>query len=363
MNRDVTNLHGPEDEELEHALAGALNRQAEQIQPGHRFDEITSRTTATSRRPMLVGLVAAAGVFIVAIGMLSGVLIQRNNAQQLSQAEPGGAANSAPDPSTAEQPAPSSSTVETPPPAPSSTAPATPAPPGTIGGIPVYWIGADGKLHREFRTVPDRGERTTTAVVAMLSEEPLDPDYRSMWRPSTEVTITRDGDDLTVDLPAAAMDDTATVSRADATMAIQQLVWTATAAAQTPGTVTVLIDGEPGLAWGVQQVGDPVSRDGEARSTVWIIDPQHGDVRSPGTVKVTGNGTAFEGNLVWRVVRESDGTEVASHYVMAGANGEYGDFEFTFEVTEPGTYVIEVNAPDMSGQSDGVTETKTITVR
>ncbi len=63
-----------------------------------------------------------------------------------------------------------------------TAAPASPA--RTLTGVPVYWVAESRRsfsLYREFRAVPDAGGLVASAVSAITSLEPLDPDY-------TEVT-------------------------------------------------------------------------------------------------------------------------------------------------------------------------------
>jgi len=64
-------------------------------------------------------------------------------------------------------------------------------------------------------------------------------------------------------------------------------------------------------------------------------------------VEVTGEGTAFEATLLWRVLRAGTADVVTESFTTAGANGEVGPYAFTVELA-PGTYTLEVWEPDMS---------------
>lgn len=356
---DVTNLHGPDDHETEHRLAGALQREAETIEPGSRFDAIRAEGRR-GRAGKLIGVVAAAMVGAVVAGLVVGMLVQRTGMPTASDdrgGQPGPAATTAAEPGpTTESKAGSSG-------APSSPASSDSSSVGTTGSetVPVYWLGPEDKLYREYLAPVEASDsRVVAAVETMLAGKPLDPDYRGgPWQAATGVTAEQQGDDLTVDLPAAAFGNDE-VSEDESRQALQQLVYTATAAVQAQGTVTVLIDGQPGTAWGQVDVGEPLSRDIAARSTVWITGLQEGDTRKAGKVSIEGVATAFEGNVVWKVARE-DGTVVEEGHTMAGANGEYGPYSFEVEL-EPGSYVITVTAPDMSGNTEGVSDSKTFTV-
>jgi len=361
--RPIT-LHGPEDPETEQRLRDALRREADAVHPGNRLDAI--RTQARRGSPpvgrTVLGLVAAALVLVVGGGVLGTVLLRNGSGGGADTAAPANAR-------TASEPPAASSSGSVAPPA-SATPPTTPSTSansaGVATGLPVYWIGPGDKLFREFVTVPDRGGRALTAVREMLGSAPADPDYRrGPWAESvsdsTAISVTQRGEDLTVDLPAAAFDTSAPVSRAEAMAAVQQLVWTVTAAVQAQGSVTVLIDGKPGQAWGLVDVGAPVRRDADARSAVWI-DLEEGRQVSTGTLTVKGTSRAFEGTVQWTVTRP-DGSVAAEGHTMGGSMETYEEFSFTTTLPA-GTYLVTVFAPDMSGRARDVgADTKTIVVR
>lgn len=248
-------------------------------------------------------------------------------------------------------------------------------PPGTgsqRSGVPLYWVGASRSgfaLYREFRTVPDEGGPLGSAVAAMMRMGPLDPDYSTPWKPPTGVTVSQTADAITVDLTADAFSGTGVGSEV-AELAVQQLVWTVTAAAAKQGaparTVRVLIDGAPGDAWGVLSVGAPLTRSPMAhvQAHAWVTSPQEGDTLPAGPVRFTGFGTSFEANFTWTVTN-SAGALLAKGSAMGG-DGAGGFGEFTFAATLPaGQYVVEVSTDDPSGGSEGpgaAVDTKGFTV-
>ncbi|NLE72680.1 MAG: hypothetical protein GX609_11460 [Actinomycetales bacterium] len=84
-----------------------------------------------------------------------------------------------------------------------------------------------------------------------------------------------------------------------------------------------------------------------------ITEPLAGaEVPGP-TVTVSGEGTAFEATLNYRVLRAGTDEVVAEGWTMAGANGEVGPYTFTVEL-EPGEYTVEVWEPDVSDGESGV---------
>jgi hypothetical protein len=204
----------------------------------------------------------------------------------------------------------------------------------------------------------------------MTAMQPLDPDYLTPWRPASRVDVTRQGDSLTVDISADAISGTDVGSEL-AERAVQQLVYTATAAAQIAGTpartVTILVDGKPAEAWGAVTLGDPIARapQVEVQSHVWVLSPTEGQRLSTRRVQFSGYGTSFEANFLWQITRP-DGTVVAEGNAMGGT-GTGGFGEFSFERTLPaGEYVVTMSTDDPSGGAEGGgahVDTKAFTVR
>lgn len=262
-----------------------------------------------------------------------------------------------------------------------SSGPGTETPPtspvtstaGQLSGIPVYWVGESRKsfaLFREFRTVPDVGGPIASAVAAMTRMKPLDPDYQTPWKPASKVTAKQTGPSIAVDLSADAISGTQVGSEL-AARAVQQLVYTATAAAYASGTpattVTITIDGKPADAWGVVRLGEPTQRAdmGSVQAHAWVTSPQEGDTVKAGKVTFTGFGTSFEANFPWKVTSAA-GSVVASGATMGGTGtGGFGEVTFSATLT-PGTYTVELATDDPSGGAEGAgaaVDTKRFTVK
>lgn len=228
---------------------------------------------------------------------------------------------------------------------PSSDASSTAA---VTGGkaVPVYWVRSTARstfLYREFKRAD--GEPVQAAVRLMMAGKPTDSDYKTYWRAPSKLSVTRSGQDITVDVSKDALAATG-VTPQQAQRSVQQLVWTATAAAQTNGKVTVLIDGKEGSAWGVP-VGKPMAREATARAPIWVDSPTQGATvkASGGKVKITGTANVFEGNVMIEV-RDSAGREVAKANGTA-AMGTYEPFDVSVTL-KPGTYTLTAYEPDMS---------------
>lgn len=267
-------------------------------------------------------------------------------------------------------PAGSSSTVG-PPTSVGSSSSSSPA--RTLPSIPVFYLGESQKsfkLFREFRVVPDAGGAIASAVSAMTRLAPLDPDYLTPWRPASRVHVVRVGSNLAVDLSADAFANTKVGSEV-AAAAIQQLVYTATAAAAQSGspatTVSITKDGKAADAWGVVRIGAATRRAPiiDVQAKAWVIAPQQGEVRPAGTVSFTGYGTSFEATFGW-VIRTAAGVTVARGSAMGGTGtGGFGSVSFHARLAA-GTYTVTLSTDDPSDGASGfgpATDNKTFTVR
>lgn len=256
---------------------------------------------------------------------------------------------------------------------PTSPSPSTTAPASTLKSIPVYYIAESQgsfKLYREFRNVPNTGGAVASAVSAMTRLAPRDPDYMTPWRPASRVSVSRNGSNLAVDLSGDAFSNTNVGSELAAT-AVQQLVYTATAAASQSGTpattVTITKDGKAADVWGTVRIGNAMTRAPRAdvQAQAWVTSPQEGDVRKAGQVAFTGFGTSFEATFGW-VIRTRAGATVAQGSAMGGTGtGGFGSLSFRAQLV-PGTYTVVLSTDDPSGGAAGhgpATDDKTFTVR
>ncbi len=204
--------------------------------------------------------------------------------------------------------------------------------------VPVYYVGeaqSAPRLYREFHrlTVTD-GDKAVAAVQEFLSGSPTDPDYSRAWAPGTELlSFARDGDVATVDLSAFVA-----VGAAYETAAVQALVHTVTAADPSVRAVRLLVDGAAPTS-GHQDWSEPVARASpfDVLSQVWILAPTQGAATSS-PLQVRVYGTGFEGNTPLRVVRTSDGAEVATTFVTTMMGG-FREAETTIALP-PGSYEL-----------------------
>jgi spore germination protein GerM len=222
---------------------------------------------------------------------------------------------------------------------------------------PVYWIGRSNSnvfLYREFRDVPDEENPITRALRAMMSETPLDPDYFTPWQNPKNLATSISGTNvITVDVSADAFN--ANLDADMAQRAIQQLVYTATAAGASSGLidagqqieVVILVDGHTDyLAFKHVKLGSPTSRSAGMVAPVWIIDPQQGVEVADGRVKITGRSTVPGGKLHWQILKVQENGDkqryLASETTAAKEPGASGAFNMAVNLG-PGSYEIRVS--------------------
>ena len=254
-------------------------------------------------------------------------------------------------------------------------APASPSPtPTTAAPTPVassdtearavYWLGATKeprgpRLYREFVRRPATGDAVRDAVSAMLSTEPLDPDYTSLWADGTTVRdVRREGTTAVVDLSREATTNGGGSGFEE--MTLQQLVHTVTAADPSLKAVRLLVEGKPvETLWGSADASRPMTRapSYEVLGPVWL-DVVDGSVL---TDEFGGTATVFEATVSWQIRK---GPElVAEGFATATEGGPgRGDWAASADVP-PGDY--ELWAFESSAEDGRVTwlDTKRVTVR
>ena len=261
---------------------------------------------------------------------------------------------------TASTPAAPSPVEPSPTQAPETTAPTSS---GTVARA-VYWLGnADDprgpRLYREFVRRPDTADAVRDAVEAMLSREPSDGDYTSLWAEGTEVReVRRDGTVAVVDLSAEARKNGGGSEFEAATL--QQLVHTVTAADSSLTAVRLLVEGKQvETLWGSADASKPMTR----RPAAEVLGPVWLDVAQGGTVDGSFGGTAsvFEATVSWSFVRDGKVVKEGFSTASIGAPGR-GDWTAEAEVP-PGDY--ELRAWESSATDGSVTflDTKSVTVR
>ncbi|MHA7223883.1 GerMN domain-containing protein [Arthrobacter sp. RHLT1-20] len=242
---------------------------------------------------------------------------------------------------------------------------------------PVYWIGRSNEnmfLYREFRDVPEQDNPVTRALRVMMSQKPLDPDFFTPWQNPKKLASSISGKNvITVDVSTDAFNSN--VDAAMAERAIQQLVYTATAAGASAGLidsgqqvqVVVLVDGHTDyVAFNQVRLGAPTSRSAGLVAPVWIIDPQEGTSVADGAVKVSGRSTLPGGKLRWEILR-IDGSVKTTYLngttAASAEAGQSGAFSLSVNLG-PGNYEVRVaQLEDGNPSEDRFVDTRGFSVK
>jgi hypothetical protein len=369
MTDDPTGL-GPlsERDPLVRSLRGALAREADAVTPGRdglrriRAEIETRQRAAAATRQRRLTLVAAG---------VAGILVTGGVVAALSREGPTVATPTAP---TSEPASPSTS--------PSAS---TPAP-----GLPVYYAGRKAqvdRLFREFHPVTgDPGgtaERVQAAVTQAMSQRPDDPDYQTLWAVGADARTTLGPDLITIVLNEAAAGGTAVAADPLPTegrviepedldaVALQQLIWTATAAAAPAGTtgpvrVRISAEGPTPNRFGSIDLSQPFRRgnqpgDGDPRARVWI-DSLGQDAAVPaGRLTVRGQTVGAGIPVTWTLDLGGKTVDSGSVRPTTAAGGDLGigirgEWTANLDLPSPGRYRLSVTLDVDDG--GGGTDTK-----
>jgi hypothetical protein len=356
------------DEDL---LRRALREEADQVLPSlDALSRIRRRTARPPlwRRPVVWGMAAAS---VTALAVIAGSAYFLGGSSDDTVAS---GSDSSPSATAARSPSPSG--VESPT-APSPTEPVTPPPAdeSQTGGevVPVYYVTETtrgNRLAREFRDVPTPDGPLVAAVATMLAEPPLDPDYQSLWFPDTQVRSVEVLDNV-IEVDFTGETDYTGVRDEVATLAVQQLVFTVTAAASDAGLngqlpVQILVDGEPpAQMWGQLDLAAPIAR--APQVDVWqlvqIDSPPDGAVVGR-SVTISGVALAFEAQVNWQVF-DDEGNVIDDGFAMTTDSSKFAPFTFEVDL-DPGFYSVVVIDSDPTGGAEGsgpMSDTKNFSVQ
>jgi Sporulation and spore germination/Immunoglobulin-like domain of bacterial spore germination len=314
---------------------------------------------------------ATAATAAVAVGVVS-------CAPPAPDIPPPAATNPAP-PSSRPTAAPTAKASPSPRPAPPPASPASPAPPSataggptggpaTVASVAVYYQGSDRgtpRLYREFHRLPvgdgSAAARVTAAIGEMLDgSTAYDPDYASAWPASAAVRgVQVAGGIAIVDLSGAAVNG---AGDAEARLAVQQLVWTATAVTGVTGVQLRLDGAGADQLWGQVDVSGTLRRApaAEVVGLVWLVSPQHGSTVGQ-TFQVHVAGIVFEATAQLRVRQDA---RIVAERVLTLSIGAPAQGETRVDLTlPPGTYVLEAYEISAADGSEQHLDDHTITVR
>lgn len=326
------------------------------VEPRHALDEIRARTTPRRRSPYAAG----GAVLAVAASFAAFAVLGPDDAPRAT--DPGSSPSASPTATASES---ATETESTP--------------------VAVYYVGdtPDGpRLYREFRatTSPDSLTAALSAAVGRAPDDsplsPFDPDYRSVWPAMTSVSARTvpDGDDVIIEISLGgdaegSLRDRGGLSEAEASLALEQLIYTAQAAVGERAPVQFLVYGERTDQVLGQPTSEPLAEGPllETLAHVSITTPTESEiVDNDEPLVVAGEGNSFEGNIVTTVTERSGAIVIDQQPTIA--SGAYGEklYPFTIELdlsdVAPGVYVVTSMTDDPSGQGRNHIDTRHITL-
>ncbi|WP_138442717.1 GerMN domain-containing protein [Sinomonas susongensis] len=226
---------------------------------------------------------------------------------------------------------------------------------------PVYWLGRARNgvyLYREFRDAPGSDNAVAKALRLMMSTKPLDPNLFSPWQSPKKLAASISGRNvITVDVSSDAFNSS--VDEQTAQLAVQELVYTATAAAASAGVidsgqpvqVMLLVDSRTDqLAFNRVQLGQLMQRDPAMVAPIWIIDPQAGTSSPHSQLTADGRTTSPGAAVYWQISRADVKTDkapaiVSGHTTSVPSGQGQGQFRLAVSLP-PGKYVLRVFPSD-----------------
>lgn len=278
------------------------------------------------------------------------------------------------EPSNADDPAstPASETSEPTPTDPTTSASEEPtdtqtttAPTTDTVSVPVFFVADTPHgpaLFAEQREV-EADNPLDEAVALMTAGDATDPDYRTLYPGGTFESVEFDGEKFVVTVADDGWNTRAPgMSKLDAKLAVQQLVYTLQGAEGAEVPVVVV---PSGVLFGVDASTIGAADELDVRGFVNVLSPAEGTTVS-GSFTASGEASSFEATVPWQV-RDEAGETVLDGFATAEGwiDGLYPwETEVDVSGLEPGTYTFVAMTDDPSGgEGPGPTEdTKTIVV-
>jgi hypothetical protein len=237
--------------------------------------------------------------------------------------------------------------------------------------VPVYFVGDTPQgpaLYREFRKV-EADNPMEEAMALATSGDALDPDYRTLYPGGTfeSVSFSEGAGAIVAQVKDDAWNAPGDLSKKEAKLAVQQLVYTVQGIQGERLPVLVQLDSNPVPLFGIDTEGGlQAAKPLDVLALMNVTTPEEGAGVS-GSFTAEGVGSSFEATVPWEV-RDEAGTAVVEGFTTAEG---WMDklYPWTAEVDvsglAPGTYTFVAMTDDPSdGEGAGPTEdTKTIVVQ
>lgn len=340
--------------DLEAELRRAFAAEGDSIVPDERLAEIRDEVAAEHGRRGMPRWLApvAASVAVLLVATIAWLLLRPEDSAPIVVGTPTVTATESP---ATSQPSPTAT---------STTAPTATGSAGVSSQtLPIYYVGRGSTakpwlLHRTFlpgqQVASDATALASRAVaIALAGRDDAGhtltayEGYLQPWRPGTTATVTAGPSEIQVVLSSPGLDG---LTPDQQRIAVQQLVWTATAAASSNVPVRITTaSGGPIFATVPGGVYRRPAAAYEDLAPLWITEPsRYVPVAAGRPVVVTGQACVFEATVSWELSR--GGAVVKSGFTTATSGcPERGTYSIDLGVLAGGDYsirVFEVSAAD-----------------
>jgi hypothetical protein len=252
---------------------------------------------------------------------------------------------------------------------PSSPATSDGGEPGTVA-VPIYFVG-DGPrgpvLFREFRSVEEDNPLVEAAAL-LTAGDTLDRDYRTLFPGGAFTDITYDEalNLITAVVPDDGWAAPGDLTKAEAKLAVQSLVYTLQGVVGQRAPVTVTLGGASTSLFGIDTAGGVKDAPQlEVLNLVSVTTPEEGATVS-GTFTATGVASSFEATVPWEI-RQGDEVVKTGFSTAEGWMEKLYPWTTEVDVSDlaPGDYTFVALTDDPSGGAEGhgpSEDTKSITV-
>lgn len=216
-----------------------------------------------------------------------------------------------------------------------------------------YWVADTSRgfrLYREFVRVNPAPDAITAALRQLVSQKPIDSDYVSLWPLGTTINSVKvSGDSAIVDLTFPKLN----LGSEAESLAIAQLVWTATAADTTVKRVSITVDGKKIESLAGHMDATKAFTRGltyEVLAPIWITSPTENQSVAAKGFTLSGMASTFEANVVWKVMKDGVLIQEGSTTAQEAAPA-WKPWSVVIENLKPGTYqffAMEYSAEDGS---------------
>jgi Immunoglobulin-like domain of bacterial spore germination len=276
-----------------------------------------------------------------------------------------------PDPATSQSPTEEAAPSESAEPTEPSETSSEPPEASDTATVPAYFVGdtpQGPRLFREFRRVEDTGPGLSG--LALLESGPLDPDYRSLWPEGAFETVSDpEAGVVHVQLASTSFADRpASMTEAEAHMAVEQVIYTVQAGFQERLAVQFRIGENPtprvlGVPTSEPLANGPML---ETLGLVNITSPEEGATVSD-SFTASGVANSFEATVPWEI-RQGDRVVAKGFATADGWMDKLYPWTTQVNVSKlaPGTYTFAAMTDDPSGGAEGAgpaEDTKTIVVK